>query len=138
MSDIYAKLVSPTCIIKAPTSAGNLSNYHLMPERLIADGFQKLRLIPCRPNDGKQYQLNYRCVDNEIEPFWVEIIQPKPTFAERRKAGYPPEGEYLDAMVKINSGRPELVEEGKRQLAAYNKACLDNKDNVRKEDEESV
>lgn len=138
MSDIYAKFISPTCIFKAPVSNGNISNYHLLPERLKTDGYLKLRPAPANPNDGKQYQLNYRLTENEIEPFWAEIISPELSYAEKRAAEYPPKEEYLDAQVKINSGNPQLAAEGQAQLQDYYEACLAVKDKYPKPEEQTA
>lgn len=124
MSDIYAKFINEIFIQRAPETKNNISNYHLMPERLKADGYLKLRPTPAKPNDGKLYQLNYRLTENEIEPFWAKIIQPEPTYVELRAMSYPPKEEYLDAQVKLNSGNPELIAEGQEQLQDYYNACL--------------
>lgn len=41
-----------------------------------------------------------------------------------RATAYPPVGEFLDAMVKINAANKNLQQEGRAQLAAYVQACL--------------
>lgn len=124
MTDTYAKFINAAFIQKAPQTKGNVSNYHLLPDLLVADGFQKLRSTPQKPNDGKMYILTYRQIDEEIEPFWFEVIQPQPTYYEQRAQAYPEAAEYLDAQVKINSGDSELTLTGQAQLAKYFQQCL--------------
>ena len=41
-----------------------------------------------------------------------------------RKLEYPDMADFLDAMVKINSGDEDLIVEGNAQLTAYYAACL--------------
>ena len=54
-----------------------------------------------------------------------EIVRPDvPDHIEKRKSLYPPIGEYLDAVVKQNSGDPQLMAEGDAQLDAYVQKCL--------------
>ena len=49
-------------------------------------------------------------------------------YKELRAAAYPPVEDYLDAMVKLNSGDATLASEGQTQLDAYYAACLAVKD----------
>lgn len=49
---------------------------------------------------------------------------PEPTYAQKRAAEYPDMAEYLDAMVKINSGDETLAQAGQTQLATYVADCL--------------
>lgn len=49
---------------------------------------------------------------------------PEPTYAQKRAKAYPPAADYLDAMVKINSGDDTLAADGNAQLQAYYQACL--------------
>lgn len=56
--------------------------------------------------------LNYQAYMTSIE------------YKTKRKDEYPPQADFLDAQVKINSGDPILVAEGKTQLADYYSACI--------------
>ena len=46
------------------------------------------------------------------------------TYQEKRREEYPPFEDYLDAIVKINSGDEDFVQDGNAQLEAYISACL--------------
>jgi len=56
----------------------------------------------------------------------------KGDYIARRGKAYPPIEEYLDAQIKINSGDPVLVKEGKEQFDTYIKVCLQIKKNYPK------
>ena len=49
------------------------------------------------------------------------------TYADKRRAEYPPMADYLDAKVKQASNDPMLQEAGRLQEAAYHDACLEVK-----------
>ncbi len=51
-----------------------------------------------------------------------EIVEK--TYKEKRRGEYPPVEDYLDAIVKINSGDETLIQEGKTQLETYIADCL--------------
>ena len=51
-----------------------------------------------------------------------EIVEK--TYQEKRREEYPPFEDYLDAIVKINSGDEDFVQEGNAQLEAYISDCL--------------
>jgi hypothetical protein len=54
-------------------------------------------------------------------------------YVDLRQWAYPPYGEYLDAVVKVNSTEHELQAEGQAQLDKYYADCLAVKDRFPKE-----
>lgn len=123
MSNQYVKLVSRKQIIFPPHTNGNTTNYHLCESMLIADGYKPLDDSQTPPQDGA-YTPYYEETADKIVRKWEKQEIPEPTYYEKRAAAYPPVTEYLDAMVKINSGDEEIIVAGQKQLAAYYEICL--------------
>lgn len=118
-----AKLISEAMVEYPPEFKDGISNYHLYEEKLRADGYLEI-IGTTYPNDGKNYQSKYRQIDDKIEKYWLEIVEPPKDYSQLRMAEYPPITEYLDAQVKINSGVEALVVEGQAQEQFYFDACL--------------
>ena len=70
-------------------------------------------------------------IDNQLNDFFhgQEDIQvwKLNNYRFLRKCYYPPIEEYNDAQVKLNSGIPELIQQGQEQLNKYIQDCLDIK-----------
>lgn len=120
----YAKLINKYQIKFPPIATASISNYHLATQKLLADGYKPYNEGLPMPADGKQYRAVYVETAELIVRSWEVIEIPKPTYSEKRAAEYPPIEEYLDAMVKINSGDEKLIAAGQAQLDFYYKACL--------------
>lgn len=119
----YAKFIDENQIEYPPVYKDGISNYHLAEDKLKADGYLELADL-AYPNDNKNYQAKYRLHDNQIEQYWLEIVEPEKSYSELRALEYPPIAEYLDAQVKINSGNETLIKEGQAQEQAYFSKCL--------------
>ena len=117
------KLISRKQIIFPPHTNGNTTNYHLCESMLIADGYKPLDDSQTPPQNGT-YTPYYEETADKIVRKWEKQEIPEPTYYEKRAAAYPPVTEYLDAMVKINSGDEEIIVAGQKQLAAYYEICL--------------
>lgn len=63
------------------------------------------------------------------EPEFVD----EQSYEEKRAEEYPPYQDYLDAVVKINSGDDKLAADGQQQLQEYYNACLNIKNKYPKE-----
>lgn len=86
-----------------------------------------------KPYTNQQYaELAIYCNQNnchiEDKETYLESVAnppaPELTYAQKRVAEYPDMAEYLDAMVKINSGDETFVQAGQIQLATYIADCL--------------
>lgn len=119
----YVKLINKYQISFPENVKGNISNYHLCPRLLAADGFKPLDDSELVPADGS-YLPCYEETEDKIVRHWEKQIIPEPSYYEKRAAAYPPVEEYLDAQVKINSGDADMVAAGQAQLEAYYQACL--------------
>ena len=119
----YVKIINKYQISFPENVKGNVSNYHLCPRLLSADGFKPLDASEPLPSDGS-YLPTYEETEDKIVRHWEKQIVPEPTYYEKRAAAYPPVEEYLDAQVKINSGDADMVAAGQAQLEAYYQACL--------------
>lgn len=118
----YVKILSRKQIAFAPTVKGNVSNYHLCEKLLTADGYKPLDASTQSPSGGV-YTPYYEDAGNVIVRKWEKQVTPEPTYYEKRAAAYPPITDYLDAMVKINSGNEEMMASGQQQLTAYYEHC---------------
>jgi hypothetical protein len=81
----------------------------------------------------KQNSLNRGYSDAEIDiklvtnEEWVAIQEankPVPTYADLRRAEYPPIADYLDAKAKQSSSDPAILSEGLAQEETYLAACI--------------
>ena len=120
----YARFINKYQIAFPPVVKDNISNYHLCEEKLLADGYKPYNEGQPMPADGKQYRDVYVETAELIVRSWEVIETPEPSYSEKRAAEYPPVEEYLDAMVKINSGDEQLIADGQAQLDSYYQACL--------------
>lgn len=120
----YAKLINKYQIKFPPMATATVSNYHLAADKLLADGYKPYNEGLPMPADGKQYRTVYIETAELIVRSWELIETPEPTYSEKRAVEYPPIEEYLDAMVKINSGDEALIAAGQAQLDFYYQACL--------------
>ena len=85
-----------------------------------------------KPYTNKQYaELAIYCNQNnchiEDKGKYLTSVKNKiveKTYKEKRRGEYPPVEDYLDAIVKINSGDEALIQEGKTQLETYIADCL--------------
>lgn len=126
----YAKYIDENTVEKAPSvKNGSFFNYNseLNEPMLLADGYKVYDDSALMPNDGKRYVPIYENTDDKIVRKWAVIIEPEKSYAEKRAAEYPPITEYLDAIVKINSGDETLIADGQKQLNFYYQACLEVK-----------
>ncbi len=120
----YAKFIGKYQIKFPPMATATVSNYHLAVDKLQADGYKPYNEGLPMPADGKQYRAVYIETAELIVRSWEVIEMPEPTYSEKRAAEYPPIEEYLDAMVKLNSGDEAMIEDGQAQLDFYYQACL--------------
>ncbi len=120
----YAKLINKYQIKFPPIATATISNYHLATQKLLEDGYKPYNEGQPMPADGKQYRAVYAETAELIIRSWELIEAPESTYSEKRAAEYPPVEEYLDAMVKINSGDEQLIADGQAQLDFYYQACL--------------
>lgn len=123
----YVKLINKYQIENPPRATAMVSNYHLATNALLADGYKPYDDSLPMPGDGQRYIPYYVDENNKIVRKWEAVVEPEKSYAEKRAAEYPPIAEYLDAMVKINSGDETLAADGQEQLNAYYRACLDVK-----------
>lgn len=85
-----------------------------------------------KPYTNKQYaELAIYCNQNnchiEDKGKYLTTVKNKiveKTYKEKRRGEYPPVEDYLDAIVKINSGDEAFIQEGKTQLDTYVANCL--------------
>lgn len=111
----YVKFINESTIEEAPTvKNGSFFNYNssLNEPMLLTDGYKPYDDSLPMPNDGKRYIPYYVDTNDKIVRKWKAIVEPEKNYAEKRAAEYPPIAEYLDAMVKINSGDDALIADG--------------------------
>lgn len=127
---MYAKLINdllepaPQTVIK-----NNLvvQNYHLdsNAEMLATDGY-KLFEDPGIPTDIIRPKKSYLETEDKIIAVYKETYT-EPDYREKRAGAYPDFREYLDAVVKANSGDKTLAAEGTEQMNTYIQRCLEVK-----------
>lgn len=108
-------------------------NFDSNAETLKKDGYYPIVVI----EDKGQYTdcegfytFDFKVENNKIVEY---PIYHKYSYSRLRRNSYPPIEDYLDAQVKINSGVPSLIKEGKEQLLRYFDNCLDVKEKYPKE-----
>ena len=133
---MYAKLINgiltpaPSNLSKNNTFYQNY-NRDTNAEMLLTDGYKPVEeTLP--PTDMKQPRKYYVENEDKIISVYTEGYV-EPDYREKRASEYPDFREYLDAMVKINSGSEELIAEGKTQLQNYYDLCLEVKAKYPKE-----
>ena len=132
----FAKFINKYQIKFPPLSTESVSNYHLATQKLLADGYKPYSEGLPMPTDGQQYKAFYVETSDAIIRKWELIELPEPTYSEKRAAEYPLIAEYLDAMVKINSGDEAMIADGQAQLDFYYQACLAVKARYQKPEEQ--
>lgn len=68
----YAKLKDDLTIEFAPKNKGDIINYNLDIDRLIADGYKEF--VPAEKEIGKDYQITYQETENQIIEIATEVI----------------------------------------------------------------
>lgn len=133
---MYAKLINGK-LVAAPNSINKgktvYQNYNLPAnaEMLLADGYKPVEETIPSP-DIKHPKKYYVENEDKIIAVYAETYV-EPDYREKRASEYPDFREYLDAMVKINSGSEELISDGKVQLQNYYNLCLKVKEKYPKE-----
>lgn len=133
---MYAKLINGK-LVAAPTSFCKnntiYQNYNLPSnaKMLLADGYKPVEETIPSP-DIKRPKKYYVENEDKIIAVYAETYI-EPTYYEKRASEYPDFREYLDAVVKINSGNESLINEGKQQIQKYYDACLKVKEKYPKE-----
>lgn len=104
-----------------------IQNYHLdgNAEMLRADGY-KLFEDSGIPTDIIRPKKTYIETEDKIVAVYVETYT-EPDYREKRAGAYPDFREYLDAVVKANSGDKTLAAEGIEQMNTYVQRCLEVK-----------
>lgn len=133
---MYAKLINgklspaPNSIKKENTV---YQNYNLASNEkmLLTDGYKLVE--ETQPSaDLKLPQKYYIENEDKIISVYADAYI-EPNYREKRMAEYPDPREYLDAMVKINSGNEEMAKNGEQQLQKYYELCLAIKQKYPKE-----
>lgn len=133
---MYAKLINgiltpaPSNMCKENTIYQNY-NLDSNAEMLLADGYKPVEeKLP--PDNLKLPRKYYTETEDKIISVYTDAYV-EPNYREKRASEYPDFREYLDAMVKINSGSETLINEGKAQLQNYYDLCLKVKEKYPKE-----
>ena len=115
IDDINQKVVDKKVVDKTQTE---LDDYKFkLVENMLPDE------IDLNWNDGEldTYLNNYYIQRIDIVQWRID------NYRYLRKMWYPKIEEYTDAQVKLNSGIPELIQQGQEQLNKYIQDCLDIK-----------
>lgn len=132
---MFAKIINntieyaPESIIKDNKAYLNY-NLESNAKRLMADGYKPVE-DSSLPEDMNKPSKSYQETDDKIITIYTETYI-EPTYYEKRASNYPNFHEYLDAMVKINSGDETLNTQGQIQLNNYYQLCLEVKNNYPK------